>query len=92
MLERLVLLDDGPVHGLVAVPHADREDAAEEVEVLDPLGIGEVHALAADQRQRLLVVRADAGEEVLLLQALDVIRHPWFFPSSRSRLHCPLNL
>ena len=70
MLQCLVLVDDRPVHGFVAMPDAHREDAAEEVEVLSAGGVGEIHAPAADHREGVLVVGADAGEQVLLLQAL----------------------
>jgi hypothetical protein len=75
VLQRLILVDDRLVHCLVAVAHAHGQDAAEKVEILRALGVGDVHVFATDEREGLLVVGAHAGKQVFLLQALDLSRH-----------------
>ena len=51
----------------VRLPDRDGQDAAEEVEVLAPVEILEPRALALVEADRLLVERADAREEELLV-------------------------
>ena len=67
----LLLLDHGLGHARVAVPHADRQDAAEEVEVVATVGVLDEHPLAGLDGQRVLVVGGDVGEEEFLLLAAD---------------------
>src|SRR5712664_2550697 len=67
----------------MAVPDADGEDAAEEVQVLAPLHVLDEHSLAGLEGQGLLVVGADVGEQQLLLLAADEFVRP--FHPLRSR-------
>src|SRR5947209_1636085 len=76
VLERLDLLDDRLGDFRVVVADAHGEHAAEAVEVLVALIVPDVLALAADERERLLVVHGDRGEKkfLVLLDGLGVSR------------------
>jgi hypothetical protein len=67
VLDGAHLLDDGLGHLRVCVADADGEDAAEAVEVAVALVVPDVLPLAADERERLLVVHRDGGEEKLFV-------------------------
>src|SRR5205814_1482004 len=73
VLEGVVLPVDRGVHLLVAVAERDGEDPAEEVEVLLAGGVVEVAALAARERERLLVVVDGRGEQELLVELADLV-------------------
>src|SRR5258707_15717278 len=67
--DRFDLIDDRLVDLRVGVADADRQHAAETIEVLVPLIVPNVKAFAAHQSQRLLVVSGDRREEKLLVFA-----------------------
>ena len=57
----------------VRVPHADRDDPAQEVEVLPALDVANVLALGVVNHQRVFIVRGDAVEDVFLMLADDFV-------------------
>ena len=67
VLQRLDLLLDRGDHARLAVAEADGDDAAEEVEVLLAVGIEQPLTLAANERQRLLVVAREPVEILAVL-------------------------
>ena len=57
----------------IRMPHADRHDAAQEVEKLLPLAIPNVLALGVVNHHGVLEVSGDAVEKVFLLFANDFV-------------------
>ncbi len=68
MLQSAGLVDHRLGDRLVAVAHAHREDAPEEVQVVGAVGISQVHTPPTDREQWLLVCCRYTGEEILPLQ------------------------
>ena len=64
VLELGCLLLDRMCDLIVAVPHADGEDAAKEIQVFPPLHVIDQATLGVVDDQRFLVVIGDTSEEV----------------------------
>ena len=73
VLQRVELAVHLGVHLVVAVPHAHRDDAAEEIQVLVAVGVPHVLVLGARHHQRLLVVMEDRGEQEFLVGENDFV-------------------
>jgi hypothetical protein len=69
VLQRLDLLDDSRVDLRVGVADAHREHAAEAVQITFARIVPHVHAFAAHERERLLIISSDGGEEKLFMLA-----------------------
>lgn len=65
-------------HARVAVTDRDREDPAEEVEVALAVDVGQVEAVAALERNRLLVVELTSEDEIIHFarQYSETLYHP----------------
>ncbi|MNK76860.1 hypothetical protein D3C87_964390 [compost metagenome] len=73
MLKRAHLRDRALRDLLVAVPHRDGHDAAEEIQVLATVSPFEVEALARDEGKRILVMGAEGRKEELALLGDDLL-------------------
>ena len=69
MRDRINLINDRFVNRRVRVTDADGQHAAETVEILVTFIIPDMRAFAFNQRQRLLVISRDCGEEKLFVFA-----------------------
>ncbi len=69
MRDALDLINDRVGYYRVGVAHADRQHTAKAVEIFVAAIVPNVKALAAHERQRLLVIRRNCGEEKLFVFA-----------------------
>jgi len=65
MLDFIRLLNDRRSNLRIRVPDADRQDAAEAVEIFIARLVPDVFALAPDQRDRLLIISGDRRKKKL---------------------------
>src|SRR5262249_40627581 len=85
MHEHAHLLAHGRRHVLLAVTQAHGQDAAEEIQVLASVGVPEPRALAAHERNRLLVVVRGRERELPVLLANLLGIHSANVPRLRKR-------
>ena len=85
MLEPIHLLVYRPVHLLIAVTDAHRQDAAEEIQILVAVGIPNVLVFRSGQHKRLAEVVENRREQAFLVGQNDfllghtaIIAHPNF--------------
>ena len=73
MLQRVDLRVDLLVHLLIAMPHADRNNPAEEIEILFPIRIPNVLILRVRDHERLFEIVENRRKQEFLLRQQDLL-------------------